>query len=698
MDGSVLTLIITISIDVVIFSLEFYMFSQYRKVRNKPVYLELEGRDIKVPVFSESDTSLTELFRGVWNVPFDEIGFYCGLEGKLYLALQRVLAQSIAIMMLIGCIVLIPIYVYGDSEINKQMNAISMAHIIGNDDLMAVVLVYFIIFTFAAFGIILFYMRQVSKAYSMPSELICTINKYVIEIRGIPNDINPKDAAIDLKDIMCEQFPGSIQSVYVVPNLSSAFALHLQIEEAKKEIYHYQEYLKYKKEKATYKEHFYSDPVDAIEHFQQVYQELRKLYDVEYEKNKDLCAGYAYALAKSPLEALNIVNNFKASSTLLNCNHWKITIAPAPSEINWQNVNESRKSIWIVRMLLLATFIIFFFLLITPSTFLQIMVEILGVLGVTSVTSGLLSYILPSLILLLYQSAIVRHTVLAIVQREGLGNKSEETVSAMLKYLLVMITYMFIVPLVGLQVYSIITDTFVGDFSGWKNGIANQAAYSGLFFTVYITHLIFLKNGSDFMQIPKYVRVKFRQMRAVNERENLMAYEAYEFRWAYEYGVTITSLVIILSFSVAYPLIMVFGVVLYTTRYFTAKYNLLCFYCTVKTTTGHKIPKVITTAMLVAILIFQVFTCALIFLSHSKIYFASATLLLIFSILLFIILYIYRDKIEAELQQNMKLENLEDEGIVFGEDISKYYHPLETSGYSRILIKEEKIDSDNQLS
>ena len=165
MDGSVLTLIITISIDVVIFSLEFYMFSQYRKVRNKPVYLELEGRDIKVPVFSESDTSLTELFRGVWNVPFDEIGFYCGLEGKLYLALQRVLAQSIAIMMLIGCIVLIPIYVYGDSEINKQMNAISMAHIIGNDDLMAVVLVYFIIFTFAAFGIILFYMRQVSKAY-----------------------------------------------------------------------------------------------------------------------------------------------------------------------------------------------------------------------------------------------------------------------------------------------------------------------------------------------------------------------------------------------------------------------------------------------------------------------------------------------------------------------------------------------------
>jgi hypothetical protein len=178
-----------------------------------------------------------------------------------------------------------------------------------------------------------------------------------------------------------------------------------------------------------------------------------------------------------------------------------------------------------------------------------------------------------------------------------------------------------------------------------------------------------------------------------------MAYEAYEFRWAYEYGVSISALVIILSFSVAYPLILVIGVAFYISRYFTAKYNLLCFYCTVKTTTGHKIPKVVTTSILVAILIFQIFTCALIFLSKSTIYFGLATVMLIFSIVMFSILYYYRDKIEADFQEMLKLESLEEEGAIMGEDISKYYHPLDGNpGQSRCMGLNSESVSDTQLS
>ena len=122
MDDSVWALILTILIDLFVFSLEFYLFSLYRTVRNKPVFLEIEGKDIKVPVFSESDTPLYNLLRGVWNVPYDEMGFYCGLEGKLYLALNMILGQAMAFMAIIGCIVLIPVYVFGDSEVDKEMN------------------------------------------------------------------------------------------------------------------------------------------------------------------------------------------------------------------------------------------------------------------------------------------------------------------------------------------------------------------------------------------------------------------------------------------------------------------------------------------------------------------------------------------------------------------------------------------------
>lgn len=167
---------------------------------------------------------------------------------------------------------------------------------------------------------------------------------------------------------------------------------------------------------------------------------------------------------------------------------------------------------------------------------------------------------MPSLVLLIYQSAIVRHSVLAIVEREQLSNKSEETVSALFKYLLVMVTYTFLVPLLGVQVFSAVVTVAEGDYESWQSEIANNAAYSAQLFTIFVIHLTFLKNGADFLQIPKLIRVKWRQSQAVTDTERELAYEAYEFRWAYEYGVSLSAIIIILAFSIAYPLILIFGV------------------------------------------------------------------------------------------------------------------------------------------
>lgn len=94
----------------------------------------------------------------------------------------------------------------------------------------------------------------------------------------------------------------------------------------------------------------------------------------------------------------------------------------------------------------------------------MIIVEILDLFGAKVVYQGIISQLLPSLILLLYQSAIVRNSVLYIVGQEELTNKSEETVSALFKYLLVMVTYTFLVPLIGYQLYIILADAVTGSF------------------------------------------------------------------------------------------------------------------------------------------------------------------------------------------------------------------------------------------
>lgn len=695
MDSSVWALIIAFGVDLLIFIIEFFIFSQYRKIRNKPVYLEMSNKEIKLPVFSESDTPLFELLHSVWQVPYEEISYFCGLEGKLYLALQKTLAIIVSVMGLLGCLILVPIYSVGKATVDKEMNYFSLSHIIDNEDLMAVVVIFFFLFSVIPLIAIFLYIQEVQTAYSMPSEIACNINKYTLEVKGLPININPKEAAMEVKEIFAEQFPNDILSVYVPPNYAKAYNLHLELQEAKKELLHYHEYLKCKNERATYREHFWQTKKDAIEYYQEKVDKLTKEMTSECEVKKGECSGFAFVLCRTPAVTFEIMKNFQRTSSFLNCDKWVIAKAPAPGEINWNNLTEHKKSLWIVRVMLFLMFFVFFFLLVTPAALLQILTEIFKLLGFGDISKGVFSQLLPSLILLLYLSAIVRHTVLAIVRREELPNKSEETVSALLKYLLVMITYTFIVPLVGLQVYALITDTFVGGFEETKSGITNQAAFSGLFFTIFIMQLTFLKCGSDLLQIPKYVRVFFRQQRAVNEREKLMAYEAYEFRWAYEYGVTLNVFVIILSFSVIYPLILPFGAFFYVARYYTGKYNLLCFYCTVKTTTGHRIPRMVISSILVAILIFQIFTCTLIIITDSIIHSGLTILLIILSCVLFIVLYYFRDNIEPQIQSSRNFGNIEEEeAFIVGEDINRYYNPLDlNANSSRSLVENQNFHS-----
>jgi Calcium-dependent channel, 7TM region, putative phosphate/Cytosolic domain of 10TM putative phosphate transporter/Late exocytosis, associated with Golgi transport len=692
MDDSLYALLFTILIEIIVFSVEITIFSVYRTYRNRPVSLEVEGKDIKVPVFSESDTPLIDLLRGVWSVPFSDIGFYCGIEGKLYLAFLKTMGQMMAVLCSLGLCVLIPVYLLGNSEVNKDMNYISMAHIIEESYLMIVVLVFFFIFTFIILGFIGLYTREVVKAYSMPSELICSINKYTIELRGLPIDMEPGQVAIELKEMFCEQFPEDIQSIYVVPNISEAYRLHLKLEEANKEHLHYLEYLRQKGERAKIRRKYLSFSIDAISYYQEKRLKLAKKFNIQFESHREECSGYAYILCKTPFAAINVKNNFERTTDFLNCKKWILSIAPAPSEINWQNLRKHNKKMLLLRLIIIVFFILFFFIFVTPASFLQIMIELTQFTGLQTITRGLINQVLPSLIIFMYQSLIVRQTVLFLVRKQELENKSEEIISGLTKFLYIMVTYEFLVPLLGLQVYSIITDTFVGGFERSQSGFANQAAFSGEFFMIFVINLTFLKNGSDILQIPKLFRVKFRQSRAVNERERLQAYEAYEFRWPYEYGVSLCALFVILAFSIAYPLILVIGIFFFTTRYFIAKYNMLCFYCTVKTTTGHKIPKVIITAMLSALLLFQCFTCALIFLSNSTTYFKIATVLLIVSIIMYVVLFFLRDKLEVQLMKGLDIESLEEDEMIFGEDINKYYHPLESNATaSRVLIERPKL-------
>ena len=161
-----------------------------------------------------------------------------------------------------------------------------------------------------------------------------------------------------------------------------------------------------------------------------------------------------------------------------------------------------------------------------------------------------------------------------------------------------------------------------------------------------------------------------------------MAYEAYGFRWGYEYGVSISAFFIILSFSVAYPLILVAGTVFCVARYFTAKYNLLCFYFPLKHTTGTRIPNYIIKVLLSALLFFSLFTCLMLFLNDNFVYLVLAGVLISVFVVFVGVLIWKKPRIERALEKEFSKKEYSEDGIVFPEDIVKYYHPFQDSNDS----------------
>ena len=214
-----------------------------------------------------------------------------------------------------------------------------------------------------------------------------------------------------------------------------------------------------------------------------------------------------------------------------------------------------------------------------------------------------------------------------------------------------MVTYSFIVPLLGVQLIFLLKEGIEEELESMQDYFTSNATFAGSFFTIYIIGMVFLKNGSDLMQLPKLVRVKIRQSQALSEKEKILAYEAYEFRWAYEYGTSITGYFITLAFSVAYPIILIPGSIFFYTRYITIKYNLLCFYCVDHTTPGIKISEMVISSYIVAIFMFQIMSCGLILLNPYPIFIVLCSVFLIISLVVFVCISVNKKKLENKIKE-----------------------------------------------
>lgn len=166
MDNTVPGLLTTLTIDIIIFSILFFLFIYYRKLRSFPLEIEVPNITLKQPYFQESTTPIITLFKQVYRFSNSELIEKLSFTSYLYLELHRHILIGLGVMTLLGLLILIPIYSAGHDSEDQELDKISITNILLNDNYMIAPCV--MIFTFS---IVLYYISYLYSKNCKKEEL-----------------------------------------------------------------------------------------------------------------------------------------------------------------------------------------------------------------------------------------------------------------------------------------------------------------------------------------------------------------------------------------------------------------------------------------------------------------------------------------------------------------------------------------------
>lgn len=144
MDKEASGILFTLLIDVCLFIILVILSIFYRKFRSK----DLPHESIKKPYLNESSTPLLSLVSAVYYTTNAELSDKLSYLAYMYMELHTLALITLITMTVAGMEILIPVYVSGDLAEEKNMDQLSMANVITDENNMIAPIV--ILFLFSA--------------------------------------------------------------------------------------------------------------------------------------------------------------------------------------------------------------------------------------------------------------------------------------------------------------------------------------------------------------------------------------------------------------------------------------------------------------------------------------------------------------------------------------------------------------------
>jgi hypothetical protein len=342
----------------------------------------------------------------------------------------------------------------------------------------------------------------------------------------------------------------------------------------------------------------------------------------------------------------------------------------------------------VYRLCMLSVFVVIFIVFLTPATFLNYIDALLFNLGLLDIFDYLLQNYLSTLILLIYQSVILPKFIEYLVKKEKQVDRAREMVSALRKYLIYNLVYVFLIPVAGISFAKMVQQIYNDGFSKWQVFIAESISHAGLFFTNFIIHQTFIIQGVNLLTPARLLEIKTKQVAAISQEEKLMAYECEEYSWAAEYAKSITNLTIILCISIIYPLILPFGLLYFCVKLGVQKYLMLCVYHVNPYVIGNRLLRSILTSLLFAVLVFQWISSTQLIISGSKHLRILGAVIGILGLAVFVLTYRKAAAfIKMFKKKLIKARIMPVSEPLISSDSRKYLHPIE----ARLMELDNKI-------
>ncbi|OMJ85705.1 hypothetical protein SteCoe_12895 [Stentor coeruleus] len=668
MDSSVYSILTAALFDSILFSGLFCAFLFYRKLRS-PVIESDEDIELRKPFLHEGKYDFLPLVRKINEMSSYEIYSSIGEWGFIYLTLHRYIIYVFAVMCSLGCGILLFVYSFGgDTNVDDTFHVLGISHIIEQPGYLIAPIIFIFVFTFALYTFAAYYYDIATHA---ECEDINPPQRYCLVITRIPTNFPPEFLNFKILKMLQSKYGSGVLSVYTIPYFQPSYKLFLELEEARQKLRYYEyDFNKSGKRPETISKSL--KKVDAITYYEKKIAKLITKTSESKIQGLHTNSGRAYIICESQKLIKEIIDFRVERDPVIKTEDWRFKAASNPADINWQNVGQKKKFGVISKFLYNFIFLGLFLILLTPTSFNSLIQEFFDSIGASELLEGIVGVYLPSLLLLIYQQVILPEAVEFLVEREKHAYKHDEVSSGLRKYLFYLVFYIFLYPLLGLKFIELIGIFFESD-NDWQKEFADSINAAGQFFTIFLVHETFVKNGWDLMVSGKYFKSKAKALLATTDAEKLLAYQADFFKFDLELAISINVLIIACSFSVVYPIILIPALSFFTLRYFVHKHNLLAVFYVDRNSSAYPTLFTVLCGIAAAVFSMQVLTAATLILSKvdnfslfAKIMAPGSFCLLVLSILWFKVIV-----------KRGRIEFTEESERILKVDISQYHHPME---------------------